>query len=176
MVLETSLGEMLELGDLYRMMKAILCEVIGMPPGPGTIGCVDGCPPLPAPNQPGDQCPGEPFEPGPESPEFRPKDFTQVRELLAEMRQIIRAHAALRQRLDELGAPKERISDLEARLVGVVHRRFAGRQDVQEALLDPQRRTKILSLLHRFVTSQRSQEAAAAALGDGRPDQPGDPP
>lgn len=163
--METAVAELTELGDLYRMQKSIFCEVTGMQPGPGTIGA-DTEPPvqveLPEPKEGGLE--GATKAPKAVATGLRPKDFKQVRELIAEMRQTIRVHGSLRERLGGLGGPEERQATMEERLAGVVKGRFPGRMDVQEALLDPRRRAKVLGLLHRFLTSDRSQDAAAAAL------------
>jgi len=167
--LESSVGELLELGDLYRMQKAMFCQTTGMEPGLGTVGHGELVPvttvALPTPKEGGLEAPPQTHEAGLHAG-VRPKTFRDVRELLAEMRQTLRIHGGLRERLGGLeraGPESERLTN-EERVAGVVKSRFAGRADVQEALLDPRRRTKILGVLHRFLTSERSQDAAAGAL------------
>jgi len=167
--LETALGELVELGELYRVEKALLCEATGVAPSPGTVGAEElrDAPQvaLPSPGEGGLDGDTEPTQAGTTNPGVRPKTFRDVRELMGEMRQTLRVHGGLRERLGGLGGgPEEQRATLEERLAGVVKGRFAGRQDVQEALLDPRRRTKVLGVLHRFLTSQRSQDAAAASL------------
>lgn len=167
--LESAVGELSELGELYRVEKLLLCEATGIAPSPGTIGHEEYNPAqvaLPSPGEGGMDGDTEPTQAGLTNPGVRPKTFRDVRELLAEMRQTLRTHGGLRERLGGLGggSPDEQRASLEDRLNGVIKGRFAGRQDVQEALQDPRRRTKILGVLHKFLTSQRSQDAAAAAL------------
>lgn len=168
-ILESSVGELVELGDLYRMQKAMFCETTGMAPGPGTVGFGETVPKdtvaLPTPTEGGLEAEPRTHEAGLHQG-VRPKTFRDVRELLGEMRQTLRIHGGLRERLGGLDSatPESQKLTLEERMAGVIKGRFAGRQDVQEALLDPRRRTKILGVLHRFLTSERSQDAAAAAL------------
>jgi hypothetical protein len=167
--LESSVGELLELGDLYRMQKQMLCVSSGLSPGVGTVGHGEVQPPttvaLPTPGEGGLEAPPQTHEAGLHAG-VRPKTFRDVRELMAEMRQTLRIHGGLRERLGglERGEDENRQATREERMSGVIKSRFAGRADVQEALLDPRRRTKILGVLHKFLTSERSQDAAAASL------------
>ena len=167
--LANSVGELLELGDIYRIEKVMLCQATGLRPGPGTVGSEEpvgsDVVALPTPAEGGLEGEPQTHEAGLHAG-VRPKTFGDVRELLAEMRHTLRIHGSLRERLGGLdrGGPEGIKTTLEERLAGVVKSRFAGRADVQEALLDPRRRTKILGVLHRFLTSERSQDAAAASL------------